>query len=251
MFRHKGNARTFSHNFRLAAFLSYVAGIVNICGVLALGVLTTNVTGHFAYFAEGVLKKNDLFGVHFLFYILAFLSGSFISSLLTEYYILKEWKGPHNVAMLVEISLLLIMGLYGDRFVGAHISKPFLACILLFAMGIQNSMVSKVSNSAVRTTHLTGLFTDLGIELSQLFFYKEEDQRKRSLRNIGLRTGIIIFFFLGCITGGFLYVILKFKTLIIAAVILIIALIYDNMRLSYYKIRKRLREDSNHPHTSN
>src|SRR5580698_10520430 len=98
MLRHKGNARSFSHNFRLAAFLSFIAGMVNICGVLAHGVLTTNVTGHFAYFAEGVLKKNDLFGVRFLFYILAFLSGSFISSLLTEYYINKERKAPHNAA---------------------------------------------------------------------------------------------------------------------------------------------------------
>jgi uncharacterized membrane protein YoaK (UPF0700 family) len=243
MFRHKGKARTFTHNFRLAAFLSFTAGIVNICGVLALGVLTTNVTGHFAYFAEGVLKKNTLFGVHFLFYILAFLSGSFISSLLTEYYLNKERKAPHNAAMLLETLLLLIMGIYGDRFVNTDMSKPLLACILLFSMGLQNSLVSKVSNSVVRTTHLTGIFTDLGIELSQLFFYKEGNQRQRLLRNIGLHGSIIVFFFSGCMAGGFLYLIIKFKTLIVATVILLIALIYDNLRLGYYKIRKRLRRE--------
>ncbi len=243
MFRHKGKARTFNHNFRLAAFLSFIAGIVNICGVLALGVLTTNVTGHFAYFAEGVLKKNELFGVHFLFYILAFLSGSFLSSLLTEYYIIKERKAPHTAAMLLEILLLLTMGVCGDRFVDAGISKPLLACVLLFAMGLQNSLVSKVSNSAVRTTHLTGLFTDLGIELSQLFFYKEKNQRQRLIRNIGLHGSIIVFFFSGCVAGGFLYLAIQFKTLIVATLILITALIFDNLRLVYYRMRKQLRDE--------
>jgi uncharacterized membrane protein YoaK (UPF0700 family) len=51
-------------------------------------------------------------------------------------------------------------------------------CLLLSSMGVQNSMVTQISNSIVRTTHLTGLFTDLGIELSQLFFYKKPNERK-------------------------------------------------------------------------
>jgi len=241
MFRHKGKARTFTHNFRLAAFLSFIAGIVNICGVLALGVLTTNVTGHFAYFAEGVLKKSDTFGVQFLFYLLAFLSGSFISSLLTEYYIHKEKRSPHNAAMLLEILLLLIIGLFGNRFINDGISKPLLACTLLFAMGLQNSLVSKVSSSAVRTTHLTGLFTDLGIELSQLFFYKEANQRQQLLRSIGLHSGIIFFFFAGCVAGGICYLFIGLNTLVVATIILILTLIYDNLTLGYYRVRRRLR----------
>ena len=246
MFRHKGKARTFSHNFRLAAFLSFIAGVVNICGVLALGVLTTNVTGHFAYFAEGVVKNHNFSGVYFLFYILSFLFGSFIASLLTEYFTHKDSHTPHNAAMFLEILLLLILGVYGDTFVRDGINIPLLACVLLFAMGLQNSLVSKISNSAVRTTHLTGLFTDLGIELSQLFFYKEEGQRKRLLSSIGLRGGIIAFFFLGCVIGGVLFMSIKFKVLIMAAAILVIALVYDNIRLGYYRIRKRLHTGDKH-----
>ena len=169
MFRHKGKARTFRHNFRLATFLSFIAGIVNICGVLALGVLTTNVTGHFAYFAETVLKKGNVAGIYFLLYILAFLAGSFVSGMLTEYFTSKDHNAPHNAAMFTEIFLLTATGLFGDAIVGSGHYLPQLACVLLFAMGLQNSLVSKISNSAVRTTHLTGLFTDLGIELSAVF----------------------------------------------------------------------------------
>ena len=241
MFKHRGNNRTFRHNFRLAAFLSFTAGLVNICGVLALGVLTTNITGHFAYFAEGVLKKDDLFGVYFLLYIIAFLAGSFVSSFLTEYLIVKNSKAPHTLSMFLEILILLILGLYGNYFINHGFDKRLLASFLLFAMGVQNSLVSKISNSTVRTTHLTGLFTDLGIELSQLFFFKEQSQRQKLLHSINLRLGIVAFFFSGCVSGGFLFVAIKFKTLLVAAFILILAMVYDNILLRFYKIRKNIK----------
>ena len=71
-----------------------------------------------------------------------------------------------------------------------------LACSLLFAMGLQNSLVTTISNATVRTTHLTGLFTDLGIELSQLFFYKQKEQKSKLYSSIKLRLTIITFFLL-------------------------------------------------------
>jgi uncharacterized membrane protein YoaK (UPF0700 family) len=58
MFRHKGKRRTYSHNLRLASMLSFIAGMVNISGVLSVKILTTNVTGHFAYFSEELTKKH-------------------------------------------------------------------------------------------------------------------------------------------------------------------------------------------------
>ena len=58
MFRHKGKHRTFTHNIRLAGILSFIAGMVNISGVLSVKTLTTNVTGHFAFFAEEFMKAN-------------------------------------------------------------------------------------------------------------------------------------------------------------------------------------------------
>ena len=109
-------------------------------------------------------------------------------------------------------------------------------------MGLQNSLVSRISSAAVRTTHLTGLFTDMGIELSQLFFYNKEGQRKKLLNSIGLRSGIVAFFFLGCVIGGYLYLQIRFKILVIAAVILVIALVYGNLQLGLYKVRKLIRQ---------
>lgn len=77
MFRHKGSRRTFLHNLRLASNLSFIAGIVNIAGVLSVATLTTNVTGHFAYFAEEVSLKNYSKAITFLFFFLFFSNWRF------------------------------------------------------------------------------------------------------------------------------------------------------------------------------
>ena len=76
MFRHQGKSRTLKHNLRIATLLSFVAGIVNVTGFLAIQELTTNVTGHFALFLNDVSKFEFWKGSVYLLYILSFLFGS-------------------------------------------------------------------------------------------------------------------------------------------------------------------------------
>ncbi len=237
MFRHKGKNRTFKHNLLLAALLSSNAGLVNITGVLSLGVLTTNVTGHFAFFAEKLSLNQYQSAIHFLFYIIFFLLGAFFSSMLTEYYESKGKKTSHGVSMGIEIVLLFTVG-YILRYTDLQINTILIATILLFAMGMQNSLVTQISNSTVRTTHLTGLFTDLGIELSQLFFHKKQDEREQLFKSIKLRLAIIIFFFLGGVFGGFLYKYIAEGTLLLASLILLFALFFDVFRMYFIKQRR-------------
>lgn len=242
MFRHKGKNRTFSHNLRLATLLSFVAGIVNVSGVLAVKTLTTNVTGHFAYFAEELLLHNYSAALTFFVFTIFFLFGSFTSSFLSEYMLIISPKFSHVVPISIEILVLLSIGILGSQSDLTNISGKLIAFSMLFAMGIQNSLVTKISQSTVRTTHLTGLFTDLGIELSQLFFYKKEEETKKLKTSIYLRLSIIIFFFVGCVSGGFIYQKIEMKTLIVAAFFLIIALFYDSIRFKYLAVkRKKLR----------
>ena len=84
MFRHKGKTRTIKHNLRIASLLSFVAGIVNVAGFLAIQRLTTNVTGHFAFIVEEILKLNFCQSFIYFLYIFFFFLGSFVSNLLVE-----------------------------------------------------------------------------------------------------------------------------------------------------------------------
>ena len=239
MFRHRGKNRTFLHNLRLATLLSLVAGMVNITGVLALKTLTTNVTGHFAYFADEFMNKNYAVAFTFLAFIFFFFIGSFTSNFLSELVALRRPRLMHLIPIALEIIVLIIVGYFGSKYDLSMINGKLMAFALLFAMGLQNSLVTKVSNSTVRTTHLTGLFTDLGIELSQLFFYKKIEEKKRLKSNIYLRLSIITFFFIGCFLGDIIYLAVALKTLYVAAFFLLLALMYDTIRLHFHAIRRK------------
>ncbi|WP_304199155.1 YoaK family protein [Flavobacterium alvei] len=239
MFRHKGKNRTFAHDLRLATLLSFVAGLVNITGVLALKTLTTNVTGHFAFFAEEIMKQDYATAITFLVFTVFFLLGSFLSSFLQEFISIKNPDLSHIYPITLEMVILIAVSIFGTSTGLFTLEGKLTAFFMLFAMGIQNSLVTNISRSTVRTTHLTGLFTDLGIELSQLFFYKKPEEVKKLKTSIFLRLSIITFFFIGCFSGGIIYQFLEIKTLFVAAFCLLIAQWYDYMRLKFHLIKRK------------
>ncbi|MUV04318.1 DUF1275 domain-containing protein [Flavobacterium rakeshii] len=234
MFRHKGKRRSYGHNLRLASILSFVAGIVNIVGLLSVNVLTTNVTGHFAFFSRTFVSEEFSNAVIYLWFLLSFLAGAFCSNLISETIVRIKENLSYVVPILLEIILLVLVATL-------QFNQPdLLACTLLFAMGLQNALVTRVSQSVVRTTHLTGIFTDLGIELSQLLFYKTANENFTLKRSIYLKLAIIACFFAGGLAGGFAYSYLKVKVLLIASLALLLALLYDYILLKFYVIKRKV-----------
>ena len=236
MFRHTGRSRTYRHNLRLASILSFVSGLVNITGLLSIGTLTTNITGHFAFFSEEVILASYGNALLYLLYIFSFLVGAFASNFITEAMLRYRKTGYYAAPVFVEIIILSLSALY--LLTGSPQYAPLVACALLFAMGLQNALVTKVSGSVVRTTHLTGIFTDLGIELSQLFFYRD-DRRKAVKKSIALKLVIILFFLLGGLFGGLLYTLFGSNTLFVGCLCLIFASFYDYFLLQYYGVKRR------------
>ncbi len=242
MFKHQGKNRTLSHNLKAASILSFVAGLVNVVGFLSVQRLTTNVTGHFAYFVDEFFRFQFSKSIIYLLYILFFLIGSFFSNFLIEIVARTKERNIFILPVLIEILILIAIGLLGQLVLMKH--PDIIALALLFSMGLQNSLITTLSNTMVRTTHLTGLFTDLGIELSQLFFYKTPEQKKQLRGNIKLRLRIIIFFFLGGTFAGFIYYKTQLYSLLFGAIILFIGLVYDRIKLLF--IKKRRKENSSY-----
>ena len=133
---------------------------------LGFAALTTNVTGHAALLAENIAlsdwKNTGIIAV----WMFLFLAGAFSSSL-----IINRVGQNQRFSYVIPIFLeLIILGVCAIKGLGGYFlySDQFFAGALLFAMGLQNALVSVISGSVVRTTHLTGTFTDLGIDLAQL-----------------------------------------------------------------------------------
>lgn len=227
MFKHHGEERTLKHNLAIASLLSFVAGIVNVAGFLAVQRLTTNVTGHFAFFVDEIFKLNFWQGFIYFLYIFFFFLGSFVSNFLIELISRKSSRYIYVIPAVIETIILFIVAFFGRLLITNN--PDLLAFFLLFAMGLQNSLVTTISNATVRTTHLTGLFTDLGIELSQLFFYRQREQKVKLYSSIKLRLTIISFFFAGGIIGGIFYTAIGVYVLAVAGAVLFFGIVYDNI----------------------
>ena len=149
----------------------------------------------------------------------------------------KSERYIYVVPVIFESAILLLIALAGPA---VAINNPnLIACSLLFSMGLQNSLVTSISNAVVRTTHLTGLFTDLGIELSQLFFYRKVEEKKKLKSSIKLRLSIISFFFMGGIVGGIFYSRISIYSLLIGAFALIAGLIYDDIKFKIIALKRK------------
>ena len=229
MLRHFGNKRTAAHNLRLATLLCLTAGFVNAAGFLGFSTLTTNVTGHAALLAEHIALRDWSDAGVVAVWMLLFLAGAFCSSLIIGR-AGHDQRFSYVIPILLEIIILLACSLKGFDGYFLYADKAF-AGSLLFAMGLQNALVSVISGSVVRTTHLTGTFTDLGIDLARLKIVPMAKQQP-ILSRIKLRLVIILCFMLGALLGAYLFGLLNFITFLVPIAFLIFALFYDIFRLN-------------------
>lgn len=236
MLRHKGAKRTYGHNVKLASLLGTAAGFVNAAGFLGFAVLTTNVTGHAALFAERIAMQDWRSARIVALWMFLFLAGAFISSLIVSR-VGRNQRFSYLIPILIEMTILFAVALLGHRYDKSLVAKELFAGSLLFAMGLQNSLVSLISGSVVRTTHLTGTFTDLGIELAEVIQKKHEGRPALKSR-IVLRLAIIFFFMSGALAGAYLFHYFGFHCFLIPFSILLYALLYDIFRITvkrYYQ----------------
>lgn len=229
MLKHFGSKRNYMHNAKLAALLSLTAGFVNAAGFLAFAVLTTNVTGHAALFAEKMAGNQWEVAKVIALWMFLFLLGAFVSSLCISL-IGRNKRYSYTIPMLLEILILFWVAVLGLHFDTSLVAKEVFAGSLLFAMGLQNALVTVISGSVIRTTHLTGTFTDLGIELAQLFSIANKD-RKATVSRIWLRVVIITFFMGGALAGAYAFGQIKFTAFWLPVAILVYVLLYDIFRI--------------------
>ncbi|MCB9047602.1 MAG: DUF1275 domain-containing protein [Chitinophagales bacterium] len=237
MFRHKGKHRSFKQNLKLAGLLSFVAGIVNVSGFLAIKILTTHVTGHFAFFADELVQNRFHTAMIYFLYIFSFFAGAFFSGLSVEYIAKRRERYMYFIPLILEMIILSVTAAFNNTTLDSY--APVIASAILFAMGMQNALVTSISNAVVRTTHLTGLVTDLGIEIAQLFFYTQPEQLKRLKTSIQLRLAIIGFFLAGCIAGGIGYNAWGIHIMFLAVLSLAGGLIFESIRPQIAYIKRK------------
>lgn len=186
--------------------LAFIAGMVNVVGLLGFEhQAVTHLTGTTSMFGAAVAKLDGRGALHLFAIIGSFVAGTFVSGLLVQDSALQLGH-RYGVALMIESLLLCAAVPLLTRH--AVIGDYFASC----ACGLQNAMASTYSGSVVRTTHLSGMFTDLGIYLGHALRGIAVDMRR-----LRLCVTIISAFLCGGIAGAFGFEKLSYETLYIPA----------------------------------
>ncbi|GAA6118645.1 YoaK family protein [Acidovorax sp. FG27] len=209
-----GLHRTRATNRVLGLLLAFIAGAVNAGGFLVLARYTSHMTGFTSQVADSLVTGDMQVLLGALGAILAFLAGAATAAIQINWGRQYRLRHLYALPLLLEAALMLPFGLMGALTLSwsTPFAVPLTVLLLSFIMGVQNAVASKVSGGKIRTTHMTGNFTDLGIELGKALYwnrFRTEATRVRpNLDRVRLFGGLIAAFVLGGVAGaaGFKYV---------------------------------------------
>lgn len=201
--------------------LAMVAGCINTIGLLGFDHQSvSHVSGTATLFASHLFDSSISHSLHLIGILVSFFLGSALSGLLISNVALELGR-HYDTALILEVVLIIsaMLLLANHSNLGHYAASA--------ACGLQNAMVTTYSGAIIRTTHLTGIFTDLGIMLGQWLRGKPFDKRKAK---------IFIFIVGGFISGGvigaLLYNQISFYSLLFPASLCItLALTYRVFRI--------------------
>jgi len=172
MFSHEGSARSSRQNRALAGYLAFIGGFVNSAGFVLIGTFTSHVTGNVGRLANDAARGHYLAAVAALTMIVCFFAGAFLVSVLVESHVFRYRASAYALALAIESALLVLFTVLSLVIAVSHAQvQDAEALLLCAAMGMQNALVTRLSGAVVRTTHLTGVITDLGIEAARWLRY--------------------------------------------------------------------------------
>ncbi|MBP9712966.1 MAG: DUF1275 domain-containing protein [Sterolibacterium sp.] len=234
-----GKHRSPDANRHLGFMLAFVAGAINAGGFLAIHQYTSNMTGHVSSMADDIALERYALALTGLGVLLSFMAGAACCAIMVNYARRRHLHSEYALPLLLEAALLLCFGLLGAKIAqidGSHLSM--IAMLLGFIMGLQNAVITKISKAEIRTTHVTGLVTDIGIELGKLAYWNRhahpgEAPVQANFERLALFSRLVISFFSGGVLGawGFKHLgYLSTLPLALLLVLLVITPVSDDIR---------------------
>jgi uncharacterized membrane protein YoaK (UPF0700 family) len=189
--------RSTAANWQLAALLAFTAGAVDVSGYLAFHQFTSHMSGTVA----GLAADLDRFGPRSLLLptaiLFSFLAGAAFCALIVNWERRREREGLFAFPVLIEALLLASLVLPWP------LRHTLLAlCTLGFAMGLQNAIITKISHAEIRTTHITGIVTDIGIEFGKALYWNRSAHRTPTVAADRDRLVLLIMLVLLFSSGG-------------------------------------------------
>ncbi len=204
-----GKERSSEANVQLGLSLAFVAGATNAGGFLAVNQYTSHMTGIASSMADDLALGDIGLVLAGAGSMLSFITGAACSSIMINWGRQRQLQSEYAMPLMLESVLLLCFGILGGNLserMGLFVSVTVM--LLCFIMGLQNAIITKLSNSVIRTTHVTGLVTDIGIELGKLFYWNrtsdhtDRDFVRANREKLLLLSMLLSMFFIGGFVGA-------------------------------------------------
>lgn len=201
--------RTGSTNRALGYLMAFNAGAINAGGFLVLQLYTSHMTGFMSMLADSLVLGQTAQVLAALGALLAFMAGAAVSAILVNWARHMHLRSTYALPLLLVALLVLIFGLVGavtTRWT-TFFAVPLTVLLLSFTMGVQNATLTKMSQATIRTTHMTGVVTDLGIELGKMLYWNRagihaEQRVQSNWSRVRLFAGLLAMFLLGGVAGA-------------------------------------------------
>ena len=204
-----GHHRTVTSNRVLGLLLAFNAGAVNAGGFLVVHLYTSHMTGFVSMLADNLVLGQMPLVLGALGVLWAFMSGAGTTAILINWARQRKLHGSYALPLLLMAVLMLLFGLVGAITLSwpTPFAVPLTVLLLSFIMGLQNATVTKMSSSQIRTTHMTGVVTDLGIELGKMLYWNRtgtapESQVRANQARLRLFAGLLGMFLVGGVAGA-------------------------------------------------
>jgi uncharacterized membrane protein YoaK (UPF0700 family) len=202
-----GKRRNADSNRQLGFTLAFIAGAANAGAFLAVRQYTSHMTGIVSAMADNLVIGEVGLALSGLGGLLSFLMGAATSAIMVNYARRRHLHAEFALPLLLEAALMLCFGLLGGQLSSIEgLFIPATVMLLCFMMGLQNAVITKLSNAEIRTTHITGVITDIGIELGKLFYWNRSFNEQPGVFANRTRLRILVTlalsFFLGGIVGA-------------------------------------------------
>ncbi|MFA1625381.1 YoaK family protein [Rhizobium mongolense] len=204
----QGHERNEQIDRKLASCLAAIAGALNAAAFYAVGFFSANMTGNISTFSDHIAVGAWISALFYLAIIVTFILGATVSTLLINAGRRRNIHAIYAYSILTEGILLAILGC-ADLWLLGEWRAPVLVIGLAFLMGLQNAVVTRISNARVRTTHISGMATDVGIELGMAFDILRGRERPSEAQydraKLLLHVQTILAFLFGGILGVLVY----------------------------------------------
>jgi uncharacterized membrane protein YoaK (UPF0700 family) len=222
-----GNARTSNIDLVLAGLLSSIAGALNAVGFLIAGSFTANMTGNISAFADHLANGAIPIALSFLGLVAAFIWGAAIAALAIQAGERRQLRSVYALAIAAEAIILLLVGTALTKS-SATEHETLLVIVLSFVMGLQNAVTTMISQARVRTTHVSGMATDIGIELAALV--GGDKSRREATPKLWLHSFTLACFAVGGLCGALLFQLVGSWLFMITATLLLLIAVPEALR---------------------